>query len=226
MAPGVHIYSTDTPDNHYNYYTGTSLAAPHVAGVAALLLSTNPSLSWQQVKKTLELSADKVAGMGDSSFTVYYGHGRLNAYKALRNLYVPSIYSSLQGALDTAATGQAIVLEKNSGAHSLTKTSVLKNGIIIEINPGSKLLLNDTDTLIAESGSRIILGKDASGVGEIEFANNALLDVQGPLVIDSVGNIINANIRWHSDFQVENNDTLLFKAGGALIFAKDSARDY
>lgn len=52
FAPGLDIYST-TPDNNYEYYNGTSMAAPVVAGVAALIWSYNPTLTAKQIKKII-----------------------------------------------------------------------------------------------------------------------------------------------------------------------------
>ncbi len=52
FAPGVKIYAT-TPNNTYKYLQGTSMAAPNVAGVAALIRSYYPKLSAQQVKHIL-----------------------------------------------------------------------------------------------------------------------------------------------------------------------------
>ncbi|MEG4291934.1 S8 family serine peptidase [Microcoleus sp. C2C3] len=58
VAPGVDIYST-TPYNNYESETGTSMAAPHVAGVAALVLSTNPTLTPAQVEYILTTTANR-----------------------------------------------------------------------------------------------------------------------------------------------------------------------
>ncbi len=55
FAPGVHIYST-VPDNKYEISQGTSMAAPVITGVAALIRSYFPKLTAQQVKEALLLS--------------------------------------------------------------------------------------------------------------------------------------------------------------------------
>ncbi|NQE32420.1 S8 family serine peptidase [Microcoleus asticus] len=59
VAPGVEVYSTlpTKPTEKYGFSNGTSMAAPHVAGVAALMLSANPSLTPQQVRQILTDSA-------------------------------------------------------------------------------------------------------------------------------------------------------------------------
>jgi hypothetical protein len=51
-APGVGVYST-LPSNLYGFKDGTSMAAPHVAGVVALMLSANPNLTHTQVRQIL-----------------------------------------------------------------------------------------------------------------------------------------------------------------------------
>jgi subtilisin family serine protease len=60
VAPGVGIRST-TPNNTYSTYSGTSMATPHVAGVAALILSANPTLTPAQVENLLTQTANSAA---------------------------------------------------------------------------------------------------------------------------------------------------------------------
>ena len=57
VAPGVDIVST-VPYNTYESYDGTSMAAPHVAGVAALVLNANPNLTPAQVEQILTSTAN------------------------------------------------------------------------------------------------------------------------------------------------------------------------
>lgn len=76
-APGVNIIST-TPGNNYAYYSGTSMASPHAAGVAALIKSAFPDYTNQQVRNRLEATADKINGTG-----TFWASGRINAAAAV-----------------------------------------------------------------------------------------------------------------------------------------------
>ncbi|MGF1568493.1 MAG: S8 family peptidase [Nodosilinea sp.] len=66
MAPGRGIYST-IPNNTYNFDSGTSMAAPHVAGVVALMLSANPDLTHSQVRAILTGTSTLQATLNGSS---------------------------------------------------------------------------------------------------------------------------------------------------------------
>ncbi|MCS7221299.1 MAG: S8 family serine peptidase [Anaerolineae bacterium] len=91
-APGVGIYSTyfDGANSTYATMSGTSMAAPHVVGVAGLLLAQHPGRSAAELRSLLEGSADDLGELGKD---VYFGYGRVNAYRALttgQNVLVPT----------------------------------------------------------------------------------------------------------------------------------------
>lgn len=87
-APGGSILSTlpiasaslisATPGN--GYLSGTSMAQPHAAGVACLILSKNPSLTNQQVRDILASTADDIGAAGRDN---QFGFGRINALAAV-----------------------------------------------------------------------------------------------------------------------------------------------
>ncbi len=66
----------------YDTYTGTSMAAPHVAGAAALLLSYDPDLTPGELKDILMSTSDKPAGMAGTTVS----SGRLNINNAINSL--------------------------------------------------------------------------------------------------------------------------------------------
>ncbi len=78
-APGLQIYST-IPNRQYELFSGTSMAAPFVAGVAALLLSKNNSLTTDTLKTTLLDTVDQVPVFEGRLVT----GGRLNAFNAIK----------------------------------------------------------------------------------------------------------------------------------------------
>ncbi|MDO5043841.1 MAG: S8 family serine peptidase, partial [Coriobacteriia bacterium] len=82
-APGVRVRSTIK--NGYLYMSGTSMATPHVTGVAALVKSANPSLSPDDIERYLEQSAH---GLTDAVYPTSpnhgYGYGLVDAYNAVK----------------------------------------------------------------------------------------------------------------------------------------------
>ena len=71
----VKVVATD-----YDRFAGTSMACPHVAGLAALILSGNPALTNAQVREVIKTSA---TDLGDAGWDAKYGWGFINAQKAL-----------------------------------------------------------------------------------------------------------------------------------------------
>ncbi len=80
-APGSGIYST-TPGNRYSNMSGTSMASPNSAGVAAEVLSRNPELSPVQLKQVLMDNVTKVSRYGSRMVS----GGRINLLQTLQGL--------------------------------------------------------------------------------------------------------------------------------------------
>ena len=84
-APGVNIVSLTYLNNTgYSTKSGTSMATPCVAGVMALLLEANPTLSPLEIDSIIETTA--IACEGQTSKNNYYGSGRVNALAAINHL--------------------------------------------------------------------------------------------------------------------------------------------
>lgn len=90
VAPGEDIISTGSYPRYY-YNSGTSMSAPHVTGVAALMHSVNPDLSAGQISRIIKGTAKKVGGYNyqysinhlNGSWNVEMGHGLLDAAAAV-----------------------------------------------------------------------------------------------------------------------------------------------
>lgn len=87
----------------YRTTAGTSMSAPHVSGVAALVWSAQPHLSHYQVRARIMNGVDKFAGLKTSTIT----GGRLNAFGALTAADIPAIFSVLPAA---PARGETITI--------------------------------------------------------------------------------------------------------------------
>ncbi|MEK7790136.1 MAG: S8 family serine peptidase [Deltaproteobacteria bacterium] len=84
LAPGQAILSA-IPGNNYDVMRGTSMATPHVSGIAALLLSQEPELSPEEVRDRLIKTSDEILSVRRKVMSA----GRVNAYNALHDIIPP-----------------------------------------------------------------------------------------------------------------------------------------
>jgi subtilisin family serine protease len=105
-APGSAIVST-TRNNTYASFNGTSMATPHVTGVAALLKAQDPSRDWRAIRNLLLAGGDSIASLSTNTIT----GRRLNAAGSL-TCSNTTVFSRLKPAQSTVSTsvGSAITL--------------------------------------------------------------------------------------------------------------------
>lgn len=164
-APGS-AYTT-TMGGGYAGFSGTSAAAPHVAGVAALILSLKPELSVAGVGDLIKQSADDIDADGWDQYT---GYGRVNAFAALSAQPVP--------AVDAEAPAISIVSPTTGASLSSTVTVTVSAS---DSSGVSRIDLFCDDVLIAQT----------TGAFSIPWNTAAVADGQHVLVAvayDPVGN--------------------------------------
>lgn len=98
-APGESIYSTYL-SNGYTYMSGTSMAAPHVAGLAGLIWSANPGFTASQVKNIIFSNGDIKSALSGKLTT----NRRINSYKSLMSFVKDEIPPTGAVKINSGAT--------------------------------------------------------------------------------------------------------------------------
>ena len=131
----------------YLRQAGTSMAAPHVAGVAALVRALHPEFSAEQVRSAIRLGADDV---GPPGFDVDSGYGRVNALRALRSTPLPS--SSLSSSSSPSASGSSLSSRASSASGSSLSSLMLSSSAL---SPPSSPTSSASSSLASSPGSSI-----------------------------------------------------------------------
>ncbi|MBA4015842.1 MAG: hypothetical protein C0483_01505 [Pirellula sp.] len=138
-APGVSTYST-APNNSYQSLSGTSMATPHVSGVAALALSVNPSLTAAQLKAALLNNVDVVPALVGKTLT----GGRLNAQRVLEamGLSVTATSPAAGSVVQSKPTSFTVDFSASYDGASIAASDFQVNGIA-----ASSFTLTDANTV-------------------------------------------------------------------------------
>jgi subtilisin family serine protease len=182
-APGVSIWSTKK-DNAYRYLSGTSMAAPHVSGLAGLIFANNPALSSLDVKERIFRTVDTKSFLED----IIASGGKINAYNALTLSIPPGpfIYSLSPGIV---AYGDKLIIEGtdfgiSQGSGSVTFSNNVispiiswsENQIATTVPDGCQTgpVTVTTDGGLVSNGKILTLAGSISGTVSEENTGNAV----------------------------------------------------
>jgi subtilisin family serine protease len=172
-APGVDILST-TPNNTYSFDSGTSMAAPHVTGVAALLKAQDPSRDWRAIKNLILAGGHPIPALGDT-----VTGRRLDAYGAV-TCTNSTVTSRLQPIPDTisGSAGAPIAL---SALH--INCADPAGSVTVQVSPGGMnvTLADDGSGEDQAAGDGIYTGQwtpAAEGSYTLTFPDGSVVDVE------------------------------------------------
>jgi subtilisin family serine protease len=185
-APGVNIYSS-FPDDTYAFLDGTSMASPHVAGLAGLIRSRNRTLTSAQVRGIIEGTCDNIDAQ-NPGFAGKLGKGRINAAKALAVTPLPPITASLLRKFPFpqknagSSTGLAFARRLRVGGAFRTALLFVTQKPFSEkiyyLHPGTGAVLgavdpidNDTIGSLEWDGTNIRVANVTTGSGSINTIN-------------------------------------------------------
>ena len=161
VAPGVYVLTT-FPNNQTNYESGTSMACPHVAGVAALILERNSELTVNQVNSIICSNAKKLSDVNfsvtkpDGSWNNEYGYGLVDAYNAVINTpgvaYIQNetITGTRLITADSIYVGSDVTNTKPYGDVVLGQGDITLKAGYVEIKNSTTVPLGTTLTVDAE----------------------------------------------------------------------------
>jgi len=151
VAPGYNVRSA-LPGGGYGTKSGTSMASPHTAGAAALILDANPNLSVDQVEALLMNTA---VDLGQAGPDCVYGYGRIDAYAAVAQANDVIPWLSAQPASGSVAAGGEQIVTLTLDAAGLDVRGYTANLVITSNDPDTGRLVVPVSLSVTSAGPQI-----------------------------------------------------------------------
>lgn len=179
--PGLGVLTADrlgaagySSNNFTNDFGGTSSACPVVAGVAALVLSANPDLTAQEVRRILQQTADKIVdpdpdpqlafrlGTYDvNGYSQWFGYGKVNAFKAVQAAKEQRVQQSKPSQVLNGRNNNSLAIPDDNPQGITSPIQVPQTGSVRDIQIGVNIehsFLGDIEvSLIPPTGQTVLL---------------------------------------------------------------------
>jgi subtilisin family serine protease len=179
-APGSGIIST-TPNNTYSFFSGTSMATPHVTGAAALICAAYPNISLQKLRAVLIYNGDVV----DSSKGLTITNRRLNVYNSL-------VSAGENDTTPPAPAGNLQITAQQGRSLSLSWTAPGDDGMSGRASNYELLLIDPTNGQIAREPLPLV--PDVPGATQTVSLTLPFRFFGGTLALRTFDNVGNSSV--------------------------------
>ncbi len=233
VAPGVDILST-VLHNRTSLGSGTSQAAPHVAGIAALILSVNSGLTVQEVNYIIESTAKKVGGYDyrytegryNGKFHKEMGYGLPDAYEAVsvakRMAELCNIQLPAQGGIYISSNTTWSTPRKVSGTVTVASGAILTISTDVKFSASSEIIVQQGGRLYIHGGTLYSCGELWKGIqlwghyNKIQtITDQGVVDMKNATIMNAeCAILVGATYAWDWGRLIH---------GGGIIYAENSS---
>ncbi len=218
VAPGIHVPSTMINGEYTRAFGGTSAAAPHVAGVAALVLSVNPCLTREEVKYVIESTCTKIRpdlynyttnpDHPNGTWNIEVGYGLVNAYAAVQKAQQMGGYTYIKDTIvsgNITWTGNKMIHDSlvvdSLAALTVEDTIYMSSAARFIVRPGGKLIV-DGGTITSACDGEMWPGIEVVGdrTKNQTAANQGVVELRNGATIENALCGIYTGLRGDTDF--------------------------